>query len=292
MNASEIADLSLGDLDRALATVEIPPCPAIVVQVMAEAQKDDPDLKELARTISGDVGMSALVIKLANSALFRVGVGSPASSVAQALTRLGTQNVVCIVVGVALRNSMSGEPHGAQLEDFWDRAATVATAAGLIARRHYGIPADLAYTYALFHDAAIPVLMRHFPEYTAVMDEAVRQGRLLIDAETERFDCSHPIVGALLVRNWGLPPAIRQAVRFHHETDVYELPNNVLSSIGLSLVAVAHVAEHLVNEFHGEKDVEVGEYLFARALSHLGIHEGDLEELREDLFATLNEAGR
>ena len=291
MSDSETADtLSFGDLDKALTAIEIPPCPAIVMQVMAEAQKDDPDLKELARTISADVGMSALVIKLANSALFRV--GAPASSVTQALTRLGTQNVVCVVIGVALRNSMSGSPQAAQLEDFWNRASLAATAAGLIARRHYGIPADLAYTYALFHDAAIPVLMRHFPDYTAVMDQAISQGRMLIEAETAHFNCSHPIVGALLVRNWGLPPAIRQAVRFHHESDVYELPNNVLSSIGLTLVAVTHVAEHLLAEFNGERDLEVGEHLFGKALAHLGIHEGDLDELREDLFAKLNEAGQ
>lgn len=291
MSDSETSDtLSLGDLDKALTTIEIPPCPAIVVQVMAEAQKDDPNLRELARSISADVGMSALAIKLANSPLFRV--GAPASSVTQALTRLGTQNVVCVVVGVALRNSMSGEPQAAQLESFWNRASTSATAAGLIARRHYGIPADMAYTYALFHDAAIPVLMRHFPDYTEVMGQAVSQGRLVIEAETSHFDCSHPVVGALLVRNWGLPPAMRQAVRFHHDPDAYELPVNILSSIGLTLIAVTHVAEHLTNEFYGERDVEVGEHLFAKALAHLGIHDGDLEELREDLFAALGEVGR
>lgn len=291
MSESATADtLSFGDLEKALSSIDIPPCPAIVMQVMAEAQKDDPNLKELARTISADVGMSALAIKLANSPLFRI--GAPASSVIQALTRLGTQNVVCVVVGVALRNCMSGEPQAAQLENFWNRASTAATAAGLIARHHYGIPADLAYTYALFHDAAIPVLMRHFPDYTGIMDQAASQGRMLIEAETSHFPSSHPIVGALLVRNWGLPPAILQAVRFHHEADVYELPHNVLSSIGLTLVAVTHVAEHLLAEYHNEQDLEVGDHLFAKALAHLGIHAGDLEELREDLFAKLNEAGR
>jgi HD-like signal output (HDOD) protein len=38
---------------------------------MKEAQKDEPDLKRLADVISGDPGMSAAALKLANSPLLR-----------------------------------------------------------------------------------------------------------------------------------------------------------------------------------------------------------------------------
>jgi HD-like signal output (HDOD) protein len=277
-------DLSTDDLNHHLASLEIPVCPAIVLQVMAEAQKDDPDLRALSRTISGDVGMSALAIKLANSPAFSS--GAPVSSVAQALARLGTRNVVCVVVGVALKNSMTGVSP-AVLENFWNRTSVMAMAAGLIARHHYGIPPDLAYTYALFHDAAIPVMMRHFPGYQETMAAATAQGTLLVEAEDSRYQCTHAIVGALLVRNWGLPPAIRQAVRFHHDHDVHEMPSKTLPSLGLSLIAVTQVAEHLLSALRQEQDLDVGEALFAQACKHLGIDEHELEGLREELQAIL-----
>lgn len=278
-------DLSTEDLEKGLGTIEIPVCPAIVMQVMAEAQKDEPDLRALARTIATDVGMAALAIKLANSPLFRS--GAPVTTVAQALPRLGTRNVVCVVVAVALRNSIAGLPAHV-LEKFWDRAALMATAAGLIARHNYGIPPDLAYTYALFHDAAIPVLMRRFPNYQKVVADELARGKLLVQAEDENFQCTHAVVGALLVKNWGLPPAIREAVRYHHEPDIFELPDNTLPSISLSLVAVTQIAERLVAELRREEDTDVGEHLFANALHHLGIHGQDLEELREELQAALS----
>ncbi|MDD5296861.1 MAG: HDOD domain-containing protein [Rhodocyclaceae bacterium] len=285
MSDTQDEQLSTDDLNQHLATLEIPVCPAIVMQVMAEAQKDEPDLRALAKTISGDVGMSALAIKLANSAAFSN--GAPVTSVSQALARLGTRNVVCVVVAVALKNSVTGVP-AAVLESFWNRTSLMAIAAGVVARHHYGIPPDLAYTYALFHDAAIPVMMRHFPDYQKVIAAATAQGTLLVTVEDQHFQCTHAIVGALLVRNWGLPSAIREAVRFHHDKDVYELPAKTLPSLGLSLIAVTHVAEHLASELRQEQDLDVGEAHFNQARRHLGIDDHDMEELREELQAALS----
>ena len=281
-------DLNADDLDRALASIEIPACPAIVMQVLAEAQRDEPDLRALARTIGGDVGMAALAIKLANSPLFRV--GNSVNNVSQALARLGTRNVVCIVVAVALRATMGGVA-AALLEPFWQRASTVALAAGLIARRQHGVSADTAYLYALFHDAAIPALMRRYREYPDVMAEAVRRQRPIVEVEAERLQCTHPIVGALLVRNWGLPAVVAQAIRFHHEADVYGLPEGTLSAEALSLIAVVHVAEHLAYEVEKEADLEVGP-LFVRAVAYLGISESDLEDYLDDLRTALAADGR
>jgi HD-like signal output (HDOD) protein len=281
-------DLTADDLDRALAALEIPACPAIVMQVLTEAQKDMPDMRALSKTISADVGMSALAIKLANSPLFRV--GAPVNNVSQALARLGTRNVVCVVVSVALRATMVGIA-ATQLEAFWNRASVVAIGAGLIARRQHGMSPDTAYIYALFHDAAIPAMMRRFKNYGEVQAEAVRRGRPLVELEADMLKCTHPIVGALMVRNWGLPALLSQAIRFHHEADVYTLPEGTLSSEALALIAVTHVAERLTHELLDEPDIGVGP-LFDRAIKHLGISDGDLEDYREDLLSASSASGR
>jgi HD-like signal output (HDOD) protein len=121
MKVSAEYNLSHDELQQTLASIEIPACPAVVTQVMAEAQKDAPDLNVLTRIIVADVGMSAFAIKLANSTLFRRGQAT--SSVSQALSRLGTRNIVCIVVAVALRNTMSGDIPADVLDRFWNQAS-------------------------------------------------------------------------------------------------------------------------------------------------------------------------
>lgn len=277
MNTTSPAELSFDDLQKVMATVDIPACPAAVTSAMAEAQKDEPDLPRLAELISNDPAMSAAALKLANSPLYRS--GSSISGVRQAVDRLGTKNVVCIVVSVALRASVSGLP-AAWVEQFWKRNTQLALAAAMIARRQYGISPDAAYTYTLFHDAAIPLMMKRFPNYGKVIEDALSSGKSLVEAEGEYFPCTHPIVGSLLVRNWGLPSILGQAIRFHHEHDVYEISDKSLPGGALSFIAVTQVAEHLAHEIMGENDHEVGSALYQKALAHLGISQEELDDLQ------------
>ena len=271
-------DLSNEDMDKVFATVEIPTSPAIVKTAMAEAQRDDPDIKKLVAAIEKDVGMSALTIKLANSPLFRT--NAPISRVSVALARLGIRNVVTVICAAALRSCMSGVD-AKWLEKFWNHSSLVATGAGLIAKKQYGIAPDAAYTFALFHDSAIPLLRKRFENYSTIIDAAIKNQRQLIDTEEEFFPCTHPIVGSLLARNWGLPKIIVQSIRFHHEKELYNLPESVLPGSALSLIAVTQVAERLLIHQKEYMNFEVSESHFNSAISHLGISSEELEEIQE-----------
>lgn len=270
-------ELSHDVVEKVMSSIDIPTCPGMLTDAMREAQKDEPDLSRLADIIGSDAGMSAAALKLANSPLF--GANNRVVSVRKAVERLGIQNVVCVVVASALRASVTGLP-AAWVEDFWRRTMQLALASSLVARRQYGISADAAYTYALFHNSAIPLLMRRFPNYADVLEGCRSEGRMLSDAEEQYFPCTHPIVGSLLVRNWGLPPLLGQAIRFHHEKDVYDLPDRSLPGGALSLIAVTQVAEHLLDEIIGDTS-EVDTHLLERALAFLGISNDDLDELRQ-----------
>ena len=279
-------ELTSEDIEKVFSSIDIPACPAMVSQVMAEAQKDIPDVRLLAKNIVSDAGMSAVTIKLANSPLFRV--GPPVSTVPKALDRIGIRNTICVVVAVALRAAMSGTSANF-IEKFWRKSSALALAAGLIARKQYGMSPDGAYIYALFHDAGIPMMMKRFPEYEARLQACYVAGQPLIEVENQYFPCTHPIIGALLIRNWGLPAIVSKAVQFHHEPDVYDLPDSTLPGGALSLIAVTHLAERLSNDLDGEVDLEVGPALFARALAHFGLGEDDLEELRDAILRAREE---
>lgn len=285
-NDAEARTLSPEQLQKILSSIDIPVCPAVVREALIEAGKDEPDLPALAKLIAADPSMSAAALKLANSSLYRS--GNPVTSARPAVDRLGTKSAVCIVIAGALRSTVSGLP-AAWLDKFWRRATQVAVVAALVARRQFDISQDAAYTYALFHDAAIPMMMKRFPDYQRTLAAAKASGRLLADAEAENFPCTHPIVGSLMVRNWGLPSVLGQAIRFHHEADAYELPDQTLSASALALIAVTHIAEHLTVEALGECDVEVGVDLFERALAFIGLSENEVDELRQRALLTLDE---
>ena len=271
-------ELSHEDIERVFKSIDIPPCPAIVVEVLAEAQRDEPNLNRLAKSIAADAGMVAIALKLANSPLFRA--GGALTDVRQALDRIGTRNIVCVVIATALRASMSGVPPSF-IEKFWARTTSIALAAGLVARRQFGVSPDAAYTYALFHNAGVPLMVRRYPEYSGLIDQCRLTGTLLVRAEESYFPCTHPVIGSLMVRNWGLPPMVSQAIRCHHYADVYDLPDQTLPGGAVSLIAATHIAERLAARINGEVDIEVGEELFIRALGHFGIDDDELDGIRE-----------
>ena len=276
--------LSPAEIQHTLASIEIPACPVLVTQVMAEFQKESPDQAVATRLIAADVGMSAFTLKLANSPLFRRGEAT--NSVAQAIARLGSRNIVCVVVAAALRTSMSSDLSPEFLERFWTQAGNVATAAGIIARKLRGISSDSAYTYALFHDAAIPVMMRRFPDYAELMEYASKNELDLPPLESERYRCTHAIVGGLLAKNWLLPQNIVMAIRHHHDVEAFDPKLNIVSDEVRALIAIVHVAEKLSSEVLGGAAMEVGK-LYDLATEYLGLHEDDQQDLRDDLADAL-----
>lgn len=286
---TEPKELSDADIENVLKTIDIPSCPALVTEVMTEAQKDDPDIGKLVKAISGDPGMSAVVLKLVNSPLFRV--GSPITNIRAALERVGMRNAVSIVVAAALRSTM-GNIAPSFIESFWEKTSMTALAAGLVARRQYGVSPDAAYTYALFHDIGIPLMMKRFPEYADLLEKCRQNDEMLFVAEGRYFPCTHPVIGFLMTKGWGLPHIIGEAIRYHHDEDVYDLPDRTLPGAALSLIATTQIAERLSNEMLGLEDLEVGDGLFEHALAHFGINEDDLAQMREDLEATISTGGR
>jgi HD-like signal output (HDOD) protein len=272
-------ELSFDEMGAVLDSIDIPACPAVLSQVMTEAQRDDPDIKVLSRIISSDVGMSAYAIKLANSALFR-GSG-PVSSVAQAVARLGIRNILCTVVAVSLRNNVIPGIPADVLERFWDLAGAQALAASLIARKVRGVAPDVAYTYALFHHAAIPILMRRFPDYSRDMEGVGEEGR--IAREEQLYNCNHAVVGALLARNWGLSPVIINCNRYHHDGARYATKKTCLSGEEQALVAIVHIAESAV-----EREGTVNWEPASEAIAYLGLDADDLADIVEALSCCRN----
>jgi len=277
-------DIDPGDIEQVFNSVDIPSCPSIVTEVLLEAQRDEPDLNRLTALFAKDPGMSAVVIKLANSAMF--GGRNPVESVRRALERLGTRNAVSVVLAAGLRATLEGQSPEL-VERFWRRAASLATATGLIARKLYGVSPDSAYLYGLFRDAAVPVLMRRFPDYGEKIDAAARCEMTRIEAEHAHFPYSHAVIGFLLAQNWKLPPVIAQAIRFHHEPDVFDLDETELSGGALTLIAAAHMADHLISRVLGERDGELDVSGFLRAQAHLGVSDDDLADLVESLEGAL-----
>lgn len=119
-----------------------------------------------------------------------------------------------------------------------DRSVTVAgLARALVDPRH----AQDAFAAGLLHDIGWLMLAKVAPEQFLAIQEHQRQGVGTVDAEWDQWGASHDEVGACLLRLWGLPFPLLDAVARHHDPDAREDPDPVVVAVA---TAVAQADNH------------------------------------------------
>jgi len=250
----------------------IPPRPEVVTVLFEEMSRDEPDLMRVAKAISADVGLAGAMLKAVNSPLF--GLTRKAQSVNQAVNLLGLRNVGNIATGLVIRQTLNGaEPP--MLQRFWDTAEKVAALCVYLARKLRGIPSDEAYTYGLFHDCGIPLLMGRFPNYREVLIAANQAAdRSFIAVEEEALGTHHCAVGYFLARSWGLGDDLCQAILLHHDVHIFSDPK--VSGTTRSFAGIGHMAAHIHHQLM-RSTVDVEWIKFEEAIcSHFALTEEDM----------------
>ncbi len=289
MNAQDSNPSAVDNLfERSIVDVGIPPCPVILDRFMAEANRDEPDYNRLAGIIGTDVGLSAGLIKTANSPFF--GLRQRVRSVGEALSVLGLKPASRAIAGIILRNAF---PHVPNLERFWDASARIAHLSGWLAQQLdiRGLHAEDAYTFGLFRDCGIPVLLGRFPNYITVLAEANRDAvRSFTEVEESALPTNHAMVGCILAQSWWLPEEICLAIRNHHDLEAIESANSSLPMLSRRLIATAQFAEHIVQKQLGLSMTQEWPKLGAACLQILDIGEAQLEALYVEAIPVAAEA--
>lgn len=271
--------VDMGKHEQLVRELRIPPRPEVVEILVEESAREAPNLQRISRAISSDVALSGAVLKVVNSPAFRR--PQPVASVAQAIDLLGLRNVASLTTGLVLRGAVG---RGPSLERFWDSAEKVALICAQLARQLRRASPDVAYTYGLFHDAGIPMLMARFPDYKDVLREANETEAASFTAVEEgKIGTHHAVVGYFMARSWHLPEMLCQAILVHHEVDV--LANGSEPPEVLDLMAIGHVAGHIHHVTQRDsRDVEWDKFEPA-ALAQLGISDDEFVNLIEDTQA-------
>lgn len=220
------------------AVAKLPSLPSAVMELIASLH--DPDVDSIARKIGQDPGLTAKVLRLANSSFY--GMARQVSSVDQAVTVLGFRAVGSIATAAALvRQGQAMAPAGMDLKPLWRHALGCALAARELASASAHAP-DTAYTSGLLHDIGRLVLWTQFAkEQSAVAQYREQHDCHWAQAETAVLGTDHGEIGSLLCQHWQLPAAIAEAVAFHHRC---EMSASSLPLLVAGADAIAHALSY------------------------------------------------
>jgi HD-like signal output (HDOD) protein len=196
-----------------LANVRGLPALPMVVQTLSRRIGDQTvSAGEIARLLAHDQGLTARVLRLANSAFYAS--REPVRTPEQAVVLLGFGTVRAIILKASIFSAYDME----RARPFWLHALGTACAARTIARVTGFGGAEDAFVMGLLHDLGKLALDEFLPDlYRPVRAAVAREGGLIRDAERRLLGCDHAAVGRFLCEHWSLPPVYREAIAGHHD---------------------------------------------------------------------------
>lgn len=227
---------------------QLPSLPACIAELLASFADDDVDVDRIARQIAHDQGLTARVLRVANSSFY--GLQSRVGTIHEAVVVLGFRAVRSMVLAVGMNAAFRAENcPGFAMHIYYRHCAAV----GLAARELAGITGhnpELAFTGGILHDIGELVLAANFPlQYAAALAYRRKHDCFLVQAERDVLGLDHAEVGGLLAETWRFPAALREALAEHHA------PASAQAGSLADLIHVADALSHALGLAHASDEM-------------------------------------
>lgn len=196
---------------------QLPSVPQLFTELEVELQRREPSIRRAARLVAQDMGMSAKVLQLVNSAYFAP--TQQVTSVERAVAMIGLETLRALVLTLHVFGRFPRTRlRGFNIERLWQHSLDV----GKFAHRLLRIAganeheANAALVAGLLHATGKMVFAEYLPDAYRQVIEANAGPERECELELEVFGVSHAEVGAYLLGLWGLPDVIVEAVAWHH----------------------------------------------------------------------------
>ena len=225
----------------AAAIQSFPGMPGTAVKLLGLI--DDPSMRvsQIEEILRHDPGLTANVLRLANSAYF--GIPSKIGSIRQAVILLGLKRLIQMVIAACVSAIMDKPVPGYDLSpgELWRHSIAVSVAAEGLVKELKIEASEEIFTAALLHDVGKLVLGEFVKDDFNKIETAVSGDVSFEVAETKVLGTNHADVGAKILTRWSLPSEIIHAVQWHHDPEAV-----THTSAMLDIVHVANVISIMI----------------------------------------------
>lgn len=222
---------------------DLPALPASYAKLLKILNQDNAGLKDVAHLIEHDPAMTAKVLQIVNSSFFAL--RRDITSANDAVVFLGLETIKGLVLSQQIFKCFANKGISTVLlDELWNHSLLTGYIARHIvkmegASRH---EVDAAFTAGILHDIGKLVMLEQLPTtYYQYANSIVNDNQESIKVEKMIFNTCHSLLGATLLRSWGLSDLLIEPVACHHSPLWY---HNRFSNV----IAV-HVADCLAHEF-------------------------------------------
>jgi len=244
----------------------LPSYPGVYMEIVEVLKSKNPSADRVGEIIARDIGMSAKVVQLVNSAYF--GLARTVTDPAQAAVILGLEVIRDLMLSLQVFSQFDMKKvNRLGLTGIWEHSLST----GFFSRRITKTMTsdkemiNAAFLAGLVHDMGKLLLAEHFTmKYFSTIEAARKKKIPIYQGERKTFGSTHGHLGAYLLGCWGLPVPIIEALAYHHALE--ESPTN-----GFSLAVAVHVADHFQHKISKGQHLTPGTHLNTTYLKDVGL---------------------
>jgi len=184
----------------------LPTMPDVCLRIRHAMQRDDYDVYSIAKIIQVDPAVSAYLIRMANSPLYRS--FSPTQTVSSAIGKVGIGMARDSVMVYSLRHMLkSDHPHIQELySKVWNMSSKVAAISAVLAKKCKGISVEKAMLAGLFQDIGKLPLIQQIEKRVDRIDDLTQADQIIRDYSSS--------VGIKLLESWDFDEDFISVVRY------------------------------------------------------------------------------
>lgn len=203
----------------------LPPIPAVMTELLSALSNKDIELRALANIISKDPQMSMNILKVSNSAFYRL--PNKVETVDHAVKLLGIKEItgICIACGAYQSLKPTQNVETFDFDDFWRHSVSTGVVSRRLSQKLEILDHNVLYFLGLLHDIGKVILDRFAHDiYKVVIRTTGEENITIREIEKRLIGESHDVVGGWLMEKWRLPWTFVDVAKYHH--NVKEPPND------------------------------------------------------------------
>jgi putative nucleotidyltransferase with HDIG domain len=264
-------------LDQILSKVKsFPTMPEAGAKMLGVLEEPDTEISDIEEILRYDPGLTANILKLANSAYF--GIPSKIGSLKQAVMVLGFKRLKQLVVASCVSAVMDKSVAGYDLPpgNLWRHSIAVSLAAEALVKDKKKTVSQDVFTPALLHDVGKLVLGTFVKEELVAIKSIAAKGVPFVVAENMILGTDHAEIGAQILTHWNFPKEVIHAVRWHHNPDS---PKTVTPQMDIVYLANLLCQTADASDGTGGQSVELSPAVIER----LGVQVNQFEEISANI---------
>ena len=196
--------------------IKLPEIPSMIFKLNDTIADPFSSADDIAQVISKSPGLSALLLRIVNSAFY--GFPSRIDSVSRAVTIIGSKEISALAVGITTMEIFKDIPKSVfDMQAFTHHSLACGVLARILAAGGNIRNTEQLFISGLLHDIGRMVIFKYFPQQAGLMLSGSSDGKAsLYDMEKTVMGFRHTDVAADLFEKWKFPMALTQNVVYHH----------------------------------------------------------------------------